>query len=336
MRKLFKVVALGAVVASTVANITWSQEGIDDPQREPFYSSLADKRVVFLPLSMGFDLTETWAAIMAKQAEHLGYDFDIRDPNWSTDAGAQALTQIITEKPDLIVVHNPDIQVYARLIQRAQKEGIYVLQVNMRSAYASEGYVGPDWIEVGELLAKTAVAKCSPANGGSGKIAITQGPLTAPASAYQIRGVFNILEQNPDIEVVSNQAADWDASKARAVTATALQQNEDLCAVIGFWDGQDIGIAAAVEEAGRQGEVSVITSGAGTSTACENISAGKFTDYINYNSKGQGRDLNNLIAELLQTRPEVGKTKISLYSPLTLTTAENLKPDSCYRLDDLK
>lgn len=326
---------VGAMLLLGMTRIAGAQ-GIEDPQRDPYYSSLAGKRVVFLPLSMGFDLTETWAAMMAKQAKHLGYRFEIRDPNWSTDAGAQALTQIITEKPDLIVVHNPDIQVYARLIQRAQREGIYILQVNMRSAYASEGYVGPDWIEVGEMLAQTAVNKCSPKNGGSGKIAITQGPLTAPASAYQIKGVFNVLNKNPDIKIVSNQAADWDASKARAVSATALQQNEDLCAIVGFWDGQDIGISAAVEEAGRRGKVNVITSGAGTSTACDNVASGKFTAYLNYNSKGQGRDLNNLISELLQSRPKVGGAKVSLYSPIAVTTADNMKPDSCYRLEDLK
>ena len=54
-----------------------------------------------MPLAMGFDLTEGWAAIMRKQAADLGYSFDIRDPNWNTDAGTRAITAIIAEKPDL-------------------------------------------------------------------------------------------------------------------------------------------------------------------------------------------------------------------------------------------
>ncbi len=61
--------------------------------------------------------------------------FDVRDPNWSTDAGAQAITSLISEKPDVIVVHNPDVQSYARLLKQAEEAGIYVVQVNMRSSY---------------------------------------------------------------------------------------------------------------------------------------------------------------------------------------------------------
>ena len=45
--------------------------------------------------------------------------FEIRDPHFSADAGAQALTSLISEKPDVIIVHNPDVQSYAKLLKRA-------------------------------------------------------------------------------------------------------------------------------------------------------------------------------------------------------------------------
>lgn len=331
-----KLTSLAMAALCGLTGITHANEGIDDPQRLPYYDVAKDKKVVFIPLSMGFDLTETWAAVMQRQANELGYTIDIRDPNWSTDAGAQALTQVISEKPDLIVAHNPDVQVYARLLQRAQKAGIPVLQINMKSAFPTEGFVGPDWVHLGEKLANIAVEKCSPANGGSGKIAVTQGPLTAAASAYQMRGVANVLEQHSDIQVVSNQAADWDASKARTVTATAVQQHPDLCAVIGFWDGMDIGTGAALEESGLQDQVTVITSGAGTTTACENLKQGVFDVYVNYDAKGQGRDLNTLIMNIFQADLDAGAVKASLFSPLTEIYADTIKPDSCYSLEELQ
>ena len=37
-------------------------QGIDDATREPYYSSFAGKKVAFVPVAMGFDLTEGWAA----------------------------------------------------------------------------------------------------------------------------------------------------------------------------------------------------------------------------------------------------------------------------------
>ena len=74
----------------------------------------------------------------------------VRDPNWNTNAGAQAVTTLISEKPAVIVIHNPDVQTYAKLLQRAENEGIYVIQINMGSAYRSSGFVGANWIEIGE------------------------------------------------------------------------------------------------------------------------------------------------------------------------------------------
>ena len=77
--------------------------------------------------------------------------------------------------------------------------------------------------------------------GKSNKIAIVQGALSAAASAYTLKGVENVLAKHPEIKVVSSQAADWDAAKAKAITQTVLKQNPDLCGIVGFWDGMDIG-----------------------------------------------------------------------------------------------
>ena len=144
------------------------------------------------------------------------------------------------------------MQTYAKLMQRAENEGIYVIQINMGSAYRRSAFVGANWIEIGERDTEAVVNACK---GKSNKIAIVQGALSAAASAYTLKGVENVLAKNPEVKVVSSQAADWDAAKAKAITQTVLKQNPDLCGIVGFWDGMDIGTAAAVKEAGphRQG-----------------------------------------------------------------------------------
>src|SRR6185437_15256111 len=159
---------------------------------------LAGKTIAFVPVTMGIDLTEGWAAVMKQQADRLGMKFEIRDPHFSADAGAQALTSLISEKPDVIVVHNPDVQSYARLLKKAEEAGIYVVQVNMRSSYSTDVFVGADYVGMGEKIGQRLVDKCSPANGGSGKVAITQGVLTAAASVYQMQGINNVLSQHSD------------------------------------------------------------------------------------------------------------------------------------------
>src|SRR3546814_8768913 len=82
---------------------------------------------------MGLDLTEGWSKLMKVQSENLGYKYEVRNPNFNTAAGAQILTSLISEKPDVIVVQNPDVQSYARLLLKAEKAGIRVIQLNMKT-----------------------------------------------------------------------------------------------------------------------------------------------------------------------------------------------------------
>lgn len=307
-------------------------QGIEDPNRAPYYEALAGKRVAYVPVAMGFDLTEGWAAGLRNALEPMGVTFDIRDPNWNTDAGAQAITALISEKPDVIVVHNPDVQSYARLLKRAEDQGIHVVQVNMRSNYNSAAFIGADYVGMGEQIGHRMVEKCSPANGGSGKVAITQGVLTAAASIYQMQGIENVLSQHADMQIVSNQAADWDSTKARNIAATVLQQHPDLCGITGFWDVMDIGTAAAIKESGK--DVFLLTQGGGNRMACDNIANGTFSEVVVYHVPSQARDMAVMIQHLLQQDIAAGSTKTTLFTPLVFLNNDNMTAASCWDLPD--
>ncbi|CAN5233558.1 sugar ABC transporter substrate-binding protein [soil metagenome] len=326
--RLIKTTLLAAAAVLGIG--TALAQGIDDPTRGPYYSSFEGKRVAYVPVAMGFDLTEGWAAGLREALEPLGVTFDIRDPNWSTAAGAQALTSLISEKPDVIVVHNPDVQSYARLLKKAEEAGIYVVQVNMRSSYSTDAFVGADYVGMGERIGQRLIDKCSPANGGSGKVAITQGVLTAAASIYQMEGINNILQKHPEIQIVSNQAADWDATKAKNIAATVIQQHPDLCAITGFWDVMDVGTAAAIKESGKS--VYLLTQGGGNQSACDGLANGTYSEVVVYFVPGQARDMATMIKQMLQLKQKPGATKTTLFTPLTFLTKENMTPSSCWTL----
>ncbi|WP_083098982.1 sugar ABC transporter substrate-binding protein [Pseudophaeobacter leonis] len=326
--RFLKRAALTALVAfgGTMA----AADGIDDPARASYYDAFKGKKVAYVPVAMGFDLTEGWAMGLREALEPLGVEFDIRDPNWSTSAGAQAITSLISEKPDVLVVHNPDVQSYARLLKKAEAAGIYVVQVNMRSSYSTDAFIGADYVGMGEQIGARLVEKCSPANGGSGKIAITQGVLTAAASAYQMKGISNVLAKHPEIQLVSNQAADWDSTKARNIAATVIQQHPDLCAIAGFWDVMDVGTSAAIKESGQ--DVYLLTQGGGNKTACDGLKKGTYSEVVVYHVPGQARDMANVIKQLLQAQPEPGAIKSALFTPLQFLTKDNITEDSCWSL----
>lgn len=327
-------ILIATMIAATLGTAAIAQDGMVDELRAPILDKLKDRKVVFVPMSMSFDLPEGWAAVMQGEAERLGYQLDIRDANWSTDTGTRAITQAILEEPDIIVVQNFDVTSYARTLKRAEDKGIHVVQVNMRSAYPTDAFVGADWAGMGEYAANRMIDVCGTSAGKSGKIALVQGPATAAASVYQLNAIFEVLKGSDEVEIVSSQTADWDQSKARAVTQTVIQQNPDLCGVIGFWDAMDTGTGAAIAESGK--DIYLITSGGGNETACQGIENGTFDEVISYDVPGQGRDLNTAISILLQSEAEAGDMEFALYTPNKIITKDSINPTSCWTLDELR
>ncbi len=313
---------------SFTGNVAWAE--LNDDLREPYLASFKGKKVAFLPISMGLDLTEGWAAEIKTAADKYGFEFVIRDPKWNTKAGVQALTSLVTEQPDIIVVHNPDVQSYAELLEEAEKAGINVIQVNMKSSYSTNIYVGADWVEIGEVGAQEMVQRCGKDSGKSGKVAIIQGVLNGAGSIYQMNGVMNILDRHKEIKIVASEAADWDALKAKAITQTILQEHPDLCAVFGFWDAMMLGAGAAVKEAGKMDQVAVLTNGGGSMMACDNVKSGLFDKVWSYDVPGQSRDLVNMIKILFQSNIKPGGMRVALYSPLKEISLEAFDPSLCW------
>src|ERR1700722_15204134 len=174
-RNIFGALALALSLSGTAPHA--GAQGIDDPRRADYFKVFAGKTIAFIPVTMGIDLTEGWASVLKKQADHLGMKFEIRDPHFSADAGAQAITSLISERPDVLIVHNPDVNSYAKLPTRPGAGALQVIQVNMRSNYNSGVYVGADWIGIGEAETQAVVDRCG--SGTSGKVAILQGQPTS-------------------------------------------------------------------------------------------------------------------------------------------------------------
>jgi ribose transport system substrate-binding protein len=100
-------IALGLTAAAGAPAL--AQQGLDEPFQKPFKEALDGKTVAFVPVAMNFDLTEGWFAGLKKELEPYGVKFELRDANWNTNTGAQAVTSLISEKPAVMVIHNPDV-----------------------------------------------------------------------------------------------------------------------------------------------------------------------------------------------------------------------------------
>ena len=333
--KLGKLGALALSLGFAFASLGHA-EPFDDGMSANFYAGLKGKKVIYVPISMGMDIAAGFGAGLQRMADDRGFTVEVRDPNWSVDQGVQAITQAISEKPDLIVVQNVDMQAYARVLQQANDAGVRVLQVNVKATTNTTAHVGIDWYELGAINANKLVEQCSPKNGGNGKIAVLEGTPNNPTNFIGMLAFEDVMAANPEMQVVADQAADWDASKAHTVTSTILRQNPDLCGLFGFWDGQDSGAVAAIREAEMQDKVFLVSQGAAESASCAMIADGSYDFYVSYNIRELSKHINDAVAVILQQAPEETVRPFGIYVRPQLLTKDTIKPDSCWKIDDIK
>jgi ABC-type sugar transport system substrate-binding protein len=296
-------------------------------------SNIAGKKVIFVPISMGISLTEGWARRMKEHAAAHGYSFEIRDAAFNTGAMAELLAKAISDHPDVLVVHNPTVQLLARQIKQAESEGIRVLQINLQSNQPSTAFVGADWTRIGTEIAEDIVKECGEGSGKSGKVAIIPGQLTAADSVMMNDAAFKVFEQHKEIQVVSNQASDWEPEKARQITATVLQQHPDLCAIFGHWDVHTMGAGNAVKDAGKADSVLVYATGGGDDVACKAIEDGVLDREWSYDADGQGRDAGTMIDLMLQGAAAQDGSMLIAESPLKVIKAgDGFDPSMCWKM----
>ncbi len=300
--------------------------------RADFDKAVKGKTIAFVPIALGVPLQDEWERVIRQQADYTGMKYVVRDPNNNPSAMLQALTALVNDKPDVLIVQNPSVTLLMKELKRAEQQGTHVIQMNMSSNYKSDAFVGADWVEIGRMLAQDVVKQCGTGSGKSGKVQIVQGELTAAASVDQIGGIMEVLNKDPAIKVVSNQAANWDANNALNITSTVIQQNPDLCASIGFWGIMESGAAQAIRNAGKIDQVKVYASVEGSQLDCDQLTQGNFYKVLSYTAGIQGQQAIDAAVTALQGNEKPGTThRLYFTRPVWLDKA-NATGGNCFPL----
>lgn len=312
-----------SLIRSGIAALTLAAVGLGyaananaaDPRQQlfdKFTKATQGKKVAWVPVWLGV-LESEWTRVMKNSFADHGIEFVMRDPNFKSDVQLQAVSTLINEKPDILIVQNPTATLLARELKRAMDSGIKVIQVNMASNQLTDAYVGADVPRMGRMLAEEAIKACG-GGAGSGKIAILQGEATAAYSLDMTKAATEILEKDASIKIVSSQPVNWDANKASEVTTNVLQQNPDLCAIISVWGPQTAGAAQVVKNAGLQGKVKIFVGSDGQPADCDMVDQGLYTKNLSYTADLQGEAIVNAALALLQDDRPAGSTQYAFYT----------------------
>lgn len=329
VRGLIKPLAIA--MAAMLGSATVSAHAADGGAqlRAKYDKAIVGKTIAFLPMTLGAPLMDTWEYVIRTEAERSKMKYSVKDPAWNSTALAQAFEGAIADKPDVIIVQNPNVQLLVKQIKQAQQAGIYVIQLSMMSNALSDGYVGGDWTEQAEVTGKDIVKECGTGSGKSGKVVILQGELTSAQNVYMTNALMKEFAKDPAIKVVSSQATNWDATKAYDITTAVLQQHPDVCAIFGPYDIMTIGGAQAVKKAGLTGKVIVYSNGGGYKEGCDAVRDGLIDKYMDWDAWNQGREVMVMAKDLLMTGDAPGTHNLASFSSFFWVTKDNVDKARC-------
>ena len=224
-----------------------------------------------------------------------GYSFEIRDAAFNTGAMSELLAKAISDKPDVLVVHNPTVQLLARQIKQAEAAGIKVLQINLQSNQPSAAFVGANWARIGTEIARghrqgVRRRQRQIRQGGDHSRAAHRG-----RQRDDERGRVQGVRGAPGDQGRLQPGVGLGAREGATDHRTVLQQNPDLCAIFGHWDVHTMGAGKAVKDAGSQDKVIVYATGGGDDKTCKAVENKILTAVWSYDADGQGRDAGTMI-----------------------------------------
>ena len=206
-----------------------------------------------------------------KAADELGVELYITDAQDDPAIQMKDIENLITKKPDCIIIDTCDSDAIVSSIEACNEAGIPVLTMD-REASGGEvvSHIGYDAIKSGKLAGQYLVDTL----GGKGNIVEIQGIMGTNVAQSRSKGFNEVISQNPDMKIVACQVADFDRSKGMSVMENILQANDHIDGLYAANDEMLLGALEAIEAAGRLDEITMIGCDAIDDTI-EAIKAGK-------------------------------------------------------------
>lgn len=187
-----------------------------------------------------------------KDCEERGIKYVTKDAQGDSNTQLDDINALIAMGIDALVVSPVDGQAVAPGVEAAAEAGIPVAVVLRDMPSVKDLYVtfsGTDDIELGTLGAQALVD----AIGGKGKIVYIQGTPGISTAEDRTKGFHSVIDQYPDIEIVAEQAANYNRAKAMETMEAILQANPEIDAVWCANDEMAGGVCQAIDAAGRTG-----------------------------------------------------------------------------------
>jgi len=190
------------------------------------------------------------ATAVEKEAKAAGADFQLVTVDSETDVAKQVtqIEDLITQGVDALIINPMDANAVIPALKEAKEAGIPVVLVDSTITEGNDDlyvtYIGTD----NKAAAKIGAEVLSEALGNKGDVIIVRGANGNSVGNARADGFKEGLAEG--VNLVDQQAGDWDNVKAKEVTETMLQAHKDVVGIMSCSDVMINGILQAIDEVG--------------------------------------------------------------------------------------
>lgn len=269
-KKLISLTLSAALLATTVAGGTaWAQEDI-----------LANTDLT-QSCKIGFSqgtLNHPWRVAMVEgnkawaEANLPNVEFIVTDGQ--NDSGKQVsdVESLMAQGIDVLMISPLTSQALTPIVADVMAAGIPVVALDRSVNTDVTSYITAQ----NEPIARTAGEFFAEQLGGKGNIVQIEGTAGASASAERKKGFEDIIAQYPDMKIIATQNGDFLRENATKFMEDTLQRfgPGEIQGVYAHNDEMALGAIAAIEAAGRSGEI-MVTGLDGQNNAIQAVKDGK-------------------------------------------------------------
>ncbi|MFV2022394.1 D-ribose ABC transporter substrate-binding protein [Micromonospora sp. LOL_023] len=259
------------LVASTLVLAACGSDDGTEPATDAASDSAGGLIAVITPSHDNpFFKAEADAAVA--KAESLGYETTSTSHDDDPNKQSELIDSAITADAKAIILDNAGADASVGPIRKAVDAGVKVFLIDreINETGLATAQIVANNSQGAALVAEEFVK----AMDGSGSYVELTGKASDTNAGVRSSAYTSVISQYPDMELVTQETANWDQQEAFTKTETILQSNTDVKGIIAGNDTMALGALAAVKAAGLDGKV-IIAGFDGSPDAVAAIKAGE-------------------------------------------------------------
>lgn len=263
MKKLLSMLLVVALMATLFVGCSKEQEPEvveTETETSEVEASVVPEGGYVIGVSNGY-IGNGWRTQMIDSIEKLGEYYkgqglvkEIIIQNAGVDVNNQIaqIRNLINSDVDLLMIDPNSETALSPVIEEAYEAGIPVIAFDAPVMSDKALNVVIDQVAWGKNLAQWLVDEL----GGEGDIVIVSGIAGHPANVNRLKGMAEVLEANPGINVLTEVNGNWDQASAQQAMSNLIASYPEIDGVL-TQDGMALGVVNAYEAAGK--DMPVIT-----------------------------------------------------------------------------